>query len=142
MSPDERDAFGNPIGPSGAPAPDLGGFAPPVAPAPKQAPPTPPQRHVIATGHPLPGGQIPVVPPTAPGATLAIVLGIVGIVVWLVAPVAWIRGREVLRTIDASAGRLGGRGLASVAQILGIIGTCLLLLSIVGAIIRAGGHGG
>jgi hypothetical protein len=143
MAPDDRDAFGNPVGGAdGAtapapirPTPDLGAFAPPVAPAPTVVHPPAPQRHVIASGHPLPGG----VPAVAvgemhPGANTALALGVAGMFLFVLAPFAWWRGRAVAREIDASGGRHGGRGLASAAQFLGFLGTCLLLISLAEAI--------
>jgi hypothetical protein len=39
-------------------------------------------------------------------------------------------GRKTLNEIDASQGRLGGRGAAQAGYILGIVGTVLLILSV------------
>ena len=68
--------------------------------------------------------------PDHPQATTALVLGIVGIVVCagLLSPVAWWIGKKAVDEIDASQGRLGGRGAAQAGFILGIIGTCILAL--------------
>jgi hypothetical protein len=70
-------------------------------------------------------------------ATTALVLGILGLAVCgVLAPFAWSIGRSSLREIDASGGVLGGRGKAQAGYIMGIIGTCLLALSILfGAIL-------
>jgi hypothetical protein len=38
-------------------------------------------------------------------------------------PIAWIRGRRVLRDIAASGGTMGGRSAALVGYVLGIIST-------------------
>lgn len=46
-------------------------------------------------------------------------------------PVAWFLGAKAKREIDASGGRLGGRGMAQSGFIMGIIGTVLLVLTII-----------
>ena len=62
---------------------------------------------------------------------LVLVLGIVGMVACqVVSPFAWVMGNRVVREIDASQGRLGGRGAAQVGQILGIIGTVILVAGV------------
>jgi hypothetical protein len=61
-------------------------------------------------------------------------------------PVAWWLGAKAKREIDAAQGRLGGRGMAQAGFILGIIGTVLLVLVVVGWILVIGlvlnGHHG
>ena len=78
-------------------------------------------------------------PPDHQQAVLVLILGIVGIVVCgLVAPVAWVMGNRVVAEIDASNGQIGGRSTANAGRICGIVGTCIIglsLLVIVGAII-------
>lgn len=81
-------------------------------------------------------------PPSHPRATTALVLGIVALVGGtacllpiLLAPFAWVIGRNAVREIDASHGQLGGRGSAQAGTVLGIIGTVLLVLGIVGFIL-------
>lgn len=60
-----------------------------------------------------------------------LVLGILGIVVCgLVGPFAWGIGNTVVREIDASGGRWGGRTEASVGRVLGIVSSALLILSL------------
>jgi uncharacterized protein DUF4190 len=92
-------------------------------------PPPPPQ-------YPYGGGQ-PGWPPPGPvpdegRATTALVLGILGMTICSVlAPIAWVMGRNSMRAIDASGGRLGGRGKAQAGFILGIVGTALLALGVV-----------
>jgi hypothetical protein len=67
-----------------------------------------------------------------PRATTAMVLGILGIVVCgVLAPIAMVMGRNALREIDASGGRLGGRGSAQAGWIMGLIGTIILAVSVV-----------
>ena len=71
-------------------------------------------------------------PPDHPQATTALVLGILGLVLCgVLAPFAWQMGNRVLREIDASQGQLGGRSSASAGRIMGIIGTALLVFSLV-----------
>ena len=55
-----------------------------------------------------------------------------------VAPLAWRIGKRTVDEIDASQGRLGGRGSAQAGYILGLIGTVLLglgLLVLVGLLV-------
>jgi len=76
-----------------------------------------------------------------PKATTALILGILGIVVCgFVAPFAWRIGKRTVDEIDASQGRLGGRGSAQAGYILGLIGTVLLglgLLFLIGFLVLA-----
>jgi len=78
-------------------------------------------------------------PPDHPQAMLVLILGIVGLVVCgLAAPFAWTMGNRVIAEIDASNGQLGGRSTANAGRICGIIGTCILgvsLLVVLGAIV-------
>lgn len=77
--------------------------------------------------------------PNAPNAVLSLVLGIIGVVLCsLCAPFAWSLGRQAEAAVDASGGTLGGRGMATAGKILGIIGTCLLVLAIVAIIVVVG----
>lgn len=69
--------------------------------------------------------------PDHPRATLALVLGILSVVLCqFLGPVAWVIGQGAVREIDASGGRLGGRGSANAGRILGIIATVLLVLGL------------
>jgi hypothetical protein len=79
------------------------------------------------------GGYVP--PPDHPQSTLALVLGLVGVIgafilclPLVVAPFAWVIGHGALKDIRASQGRLGGESNARTGMILGIIGTVLLIL--------------
>jgi hypothetical protein len=64
------------------------------------------------------------------------VLGILGIVVCgVIAPFAWSIGKKTRDEIDASGGRLGGRGQAQAGYVLGIVGTVLLGLGLVFAVL-------
>ena len=71
------------------------------------------------------------VPPDHPKAVTAMVLGILGLVMCQIAsPFAWSMGKRTLAEIDASGGRLGGRGQAQTGYVLGIVGTVLLGLGV------------
>jgi uncharacterized membrane protein YjgN (DUF898 family) len=75
------------------------------------------------------GGYAPV---DHPQATTVLVLGIVSMVVCGVAgPFAWIMGNRVVREIDASGGRWGGRSTANIGRILGIVASVFLGLLVV-----------
>ena len=87
-------------------------------------------------GYGQPGGYGPT--QTHPKATTSLVLGIVGIVCCsIVAPFAWVTGKKTVTEIDASGGRLEGRGQAQAGYILGIIGTVLLVLGVLFFILAA-----
>ena len=71
-------------------------------------------------------------PPAHPQSTLALVLGIVGLVLCgFASPFALWLGRKSMREIDASGGQLSGRGQAQAGFILGIIGTVFMVLLLV-----------
>lgn len=82
--------------------------------------------------YPPPGYGAPIqYAPDHPKATTSLVLGILGVVLCQVlGPFAWAMGKKTLDEIDASQGRLGGRGAAQAGYILGIVGTVLLALSV------------
>lgn len=74
-------------------------------------------------------------PPDHPQATTTLVLGIVGLVVCgVVAPFAWVMGNRVVREIDESQGRLGGRSNAAAGRVLGLVGTALLALGLLAGV--------
>ena len=78
-----------------------------------------------------PYGGYPV-PQDYPKAATAMVLGILGLVMCqIAAPFAWSIGKKTVAEIDASGGRLGGRGQAQAGYIMGIVGTALLALGLV-----------
>jgi hypothetical protein len=67
-----------------------------------------------------------------PLATNVLVWGVLGVCCCAVGgPIAWIRGRRVLRDIAASGGTMGGRSAALVGYVLGIISTLYTVLFIV-----------
>jgi hypothetical protein len=96
--------------------------------APYQAPgPYPGHPPYPAQGYP---GQWPAYP-EASQAVLALVMGIIGLFVfWPVAPVAWVIGRKEVRAVDAGRRDPANRGVALAGQVMGIIGTVLLVLGV------------
>jgi len=69
-------------------------------------------------------------------ATTALVLGILGIVCCgLCAPFAWIIGSGELKKIKSGFSSQAGKGFAQAGMIMGIIGTILVIISIIGIII-------
>lgn len=73
----------------------------------------------------------PAMTPQASRATMAVVMGVLGIICCgFLAPVAWYLGNEELKHIDARRISETNRGMAQVAKILGIIGTVLLGLGL------------
>lgn len=78
---------------------------------------------------PQPPGWRPL--PKHPDATTVLVLGILGIVLCgVLAPFAWVMGNKALREIDANPGQLDGRSEANAGRILGIIGTVILVCTV------------
>ena len=72
-------------------------------------------------------GYPPLSPPDHPKAVTALVLGTLGLIACQVlSPFAWAMGKKTVAEIDASGGRLGGRGQAQAGYILGVIGSVLL----------------
>ena len=107
----------------------------PGQPQPGQPQPGQPQPGQPVYGQPQYGapqyGQQPGYPvayaPDHPKATTCLVLGILGVVLCqVIAPFAWQMGKRTVSEIDASQGRLGGRGSAQAGYVLGIVGTVLL----------------
>ena len=76
-------------------------------------------------------------PPAAPTgssgkATTTLILGILGVVCCgLLAPVAWYMGSKELEAIAAGQSPADGETMAKIGKILGIIGTVLLVLSLI-----------
>lgn len=88
---------------------------------------------------PQPPMGFPVAKPDHPQATLALVLGIVGLagglatcgLLFLTSPFAWVVGRRAVREIEASGGQLGGEGSARAGFVTGVIGSILLVLALI-----------
>jgi len=69
-------------------------------------------------------------------AVVALILGILGFVVCqLTSPFAWQIGQRELDAIDAGRRDPKDRGLATAGKILGIVGTALLVLAILGLVL-------
>jgi hypothetical protein len=140
----EPPAYGAPEPPAyGAPEPPAYGSPPEPGTAPYDAvPPTapyqaPPGQGYPGQGYPAQGypGQWPAYPEASQGV-LALVLGIIGLFVfWPVAPVAWVVGRNDVRGVDAGRRDPANRGVALAGQIMGIIGTVLLVLAVAFAVV-------
>ena len=85
-------------------------------------------------------------PPAHPSASTSMVLGIVGLagimfcggITLVVSPFAWAMGRKAVNEIDANPGAYSGRDQARGGQIMGIIGTVLLVIGILGLILLLG----
>ncbi|MFL6155512.1 MAG: DUF4190 domain-containing protein [Marmoricola sp.] len=97
--------------------------------------------HGQQPGYPYPGyGAF--VAPNHPKATTALVLGLVSLIGGfmclipvLASPFAWVIGVKARREISRSNGQLGGHGMATAGMVLGIIGTVLLALVLIGIIV-------
>ncbi len=71
-------------------------------------------------------------PANHPQAMTVLILGILGLVLCqILGPFAWMMGNRVVAEIDAAAGSVGGRDLANIGRILGIIATVLLAAGLV-----------
>ncbi len=67
--------------------------------------------------------------------TLILILGILGLVLCqFLAPFAWIMGKGDMEKIDSGAMDPEGRGLTQAGMICGIIGTIILVLSLLSII--------
>jgi hypothetical protein len=127
--------------PYGAPAPPAGQAPPPPGQAGPNGPPVAaPQASYSAApgwygGPPAYAAYRPVAP-DHPQSTLALILGLVGLIgsfvlcglPLVVSPFAWALGSNALKEIRASQGRLGGESQARTGMILGIVGTALAVL--------------
>jgi uncharacterized membrane protein YjgN (DUF898 family) len=70
-----------------------------------------------------------------PNGTLILVLGILGIVLCqILGPVAWIMGNNAMTLLDSGQGDESQRGNVNAGRICRIVGTVLLVLSILGSI--------
>ncbi len=84
-------------------------------------------------GQPQSGGWQGQSYPEQSQATTVLVLGIVGLVLCQIcSPIAWIMGNKEVAAIDAGRRSPENRQQATIGRILGIIGTVLIVLAIVG----------
>lgn len=67
-----------------------------------------------------------------PDGTSVLVLGILGLVLCqILSPIAWVKGNSAKRDMDSQPGVVWtNRGNITAGRILGIIGTCMILLSV------------
>lgn len=153
MSDEQPGNPSEPTPPPGSqpPPPPGYGYPPPGQQPPNwgSAYPPPPQYPPPGYGYPYP--QFAPQPPKHGQATAAMVFGIVslaGLVTCLapilLAPVAWILGAKAVKEIDANPAAYSGRSEANAGKIMGIIGSCLLALVLLGiaALIIIGISGG
>ena len=102
---------------------------------------------------PVPPGPIQPAPPTVnpyvpyvgnlnfgapdhPQATAVLILGIISLsACQLVGPVAWVMGSRAKKEIDAAPGRYGGRQQVVIGMVLGIVGTGILALYLLGFLV-------
>lgn len=87
---------------------------------------------------PQPYGTPPAWPPVASpvNGQMVLVLGILGLVLChILAPFAWHMGNQALATLDAVGDSLAQRGSVNTGRICGIIGTVLLGVGLLGALI-------
>jgi hypothetical protein len=85
-------------------------------------------------GQPMMGGYA-ANPPTDGQATIALILGIVGLCCSILGPVAFFLGQSSRNRIQGSGGTLGGYGQATAGWVLGIIDTIFLALGILYVIV-------
>lgn len=89
----------------------------------------------------MPGMSLPEFPadesrfPEGSQATTALVLGVLGILFTIFAPLAWWMAQRELEAIDSGRRPPEHRGTANVAKVLGIIGTVLLGLGLAAALL-------
>ncbi|MFB3894755.1 MAG: DUF4190 domain-containing protein [bacterium] len=89
-------------------------------------------------------GTAPIPTPSIPGkasgqAITSLVLGILGLICCgILAPIAWILGSSELSKINTGISSPEGKGYATAGKILGIIGTVLLVLGMLWAILWIG----
>jgi hypothetical protein len=132
---------GQPVGYPPQPAQPSGYPSQPAQPFGNPPQPGQPSPYAPAPGQP-PYAAYSQVPPDHPQSTLAMVLGLVGLIgafflcglTLVVSPFAWALGRNAVKEIEASHGRLGGESQARTGMITGIIGTVLLILGILAII--------
>lgn len=98
-------------------------------------PPTPPSPPQTPGYIPLP--PTAVIPAKASGRSItSMILGILGLTCCgIMAPVAWILGSTELKDIGAGLSSPAGKGYATAGKILGIIGTIMIILSMLLAIL-------
>ncbi|CAM3335213.1 hypothetical protein NODU109028_12275 [Nocardioides dubius] len=117
--------------------PAAGGWQPPP-----HGPVPPGQLPPAGWGQPFPW---PPPPPRHPDANAALVWGIVALaggmsmcLPLLVSPFAWFYGARVVREIEQSPQPLGGLSEAKAGKVMGIVGSCLLGVALLGLVLLIG----
>ena len=112
---------------------------PPENPPPSPQGPSQPRQNPYHPYTGAPGYSATGVPqwaPDHPDSTTVLILGILGIsVCQVIAPFAWVKGARVKREIEESGGKLGGRSHVQLGYVLGIVGSVLLALYVVGFLV-------
>ncbi len=99
----------------------------------------PPPQNPYASSYPSyrtagPSG-LPHWAPDHPQASTVLILGILGMAVCqVIAPIAWVMGSRVKKEIEAPGSQYDGRSQVQVGYILGIVGSCILGLYLLGAL--------
>ena len=74
-----------------------------------------------------------------PNGTLILVLGILSIFLCqILGPVAWVMGNNGLTLINSGSGDESQRGNVNAGRICGIVGTVVLILSVIGGVLFGG----
>ncbi len=97
----------------------------PPRPQPAYQPEPPPYHH--GYGQLQPHG----LQPEHPSATTVLVLGILGFIVGVTGPVAWIMGSKARKEVKAQPGRYRDGGTLQAGWILGIISTALMIVGLI-----------
>jgi hypothetical protein len=105
--------------------------AAPEAPAPAPPPPDPDgvAPPTARPWQPAPAATV-TLSRTSPNAIGAFVVGLIGLWLWFLGPIAAYQGLKARRAIDRSGGRLGGRTLATVGLVFGVLETIGLIISV------------
>lgn len=102
----------------------------------------PPQNPYGQSPLPNPMGGGPSFQPAPAGVsstTSLIVTGILGIVCCgFLAPYTWIKSNEAIKTLDAGYGNMADKSTYNITRIIGIIGTVLWILGVIGRVATLG----
>lgn len=130
--PHSTDPFG-PQPPSRGPIQPNGPYSPSMPPAAPPMPPMPPGYQPMAPGYsanPYGAGGYPA---EYPNGTTILLLGILGLIVCQVlSPIAWVMGHNARKAIASTPGvQYSNQGSVTAGWVMGIIGTVLLILTVV-----------
>lgn len=72
-------------------------------------------------------------------ATMLLVMGILGIICCqILSPVTWVMSNTAMATLNAGGGQESDRSMVNIARILGIVGTVLLVVSLLWLVLGGG----